>query len=165
MAPKALLSLRRKSCYGFFSLVKICRPPPGLILWTLGPVVSTIIITPLRHFNAFCATHISLFQNLRHCDEKQLSDIRKHVLLMSSISTSTYRCEKMCSLVKNVNLICVFLINTWKDTHETEKRERKIYSEITCLSSVTNILPRTEFAIEDHWVICEPAWKSNLAAF
>jgi hypothetical protein len=46
MAPTALLSLRRESCYGFLSPLKIHRLRPGLNLWILGPMASTL---PLQH--------------------------------------------------------------------------------------------------------------------
>jgi hypothetical protein len=46
MWPTTLLPLRRKSCYGFLSNLKIHRPRPGLNPRTLGPVDSTL---PLDH--------------------------------------------------------------------------------------------------------------------
>jgi hypothetical protein len=48
MGPTALLLLRRKSCYGFLSPLKIHRPWPGLIRRTLGPMASTLITKPPR---------------------------------------------------------------------------------------------------------------------
>jgi hypothetical protein len=41
-------SLRRKSCCGFLSPLKIHRPRPSLNPRTLGPMTSTIIIKPPR---------------------------------------------------------------------------------------------------------------------
>jgi hypothetical protein len=46
MGPTALLPLQRKSCYGFFSPLRIHRPRPGLSPRTLDPVASTL---PLDH--------------------------------------------------------------------------------------------------------------------
>jgi hypothetical protein len=48
MGPTALLLLRRKSCYGYLSPLKIHRPRPGLIRRTLGRMASTLITKPLR---------------------------------------------------------------------------------------------------------------------
>jgi hypothetical protein len=59
----ALLPLRRKSCYGFLSPLKIPRIRPGLNLWTLVPMSSTLTTRPPT---ATCnwrllQTHIILF--------------------------------------------------------------------------------------------------------
>jgi hypothetical protein len=48
IGPVALLPFWTKSCYGFLSPVAIQHSWPGLNLWTLGVMASTITITPLR---------------------------------------------------------------------------------------------------------------------
>jgi hypothetical protein len=48
MEPKPLLNLRRKSCYGFLSPLKIHRPRPGLNQRAFDPIASTIITRPPR---------------------------------------------------------------------------------------------------------------------
>jgi hypothetical protein len=46
--PTALFPLRRKSCFGFLSPLKICYPHPGLNPRSLVPVDSTITTRPPR---------------------------------------------------------------------------------------------------------------------
>jgi hypothetical protein len=53
MGPTALLPLRRKSCYGFLSPLKIHRPRPGLNPRTVSPVVSTLPLDHLGRLHAF----------------------------------------------------------------------------------------------------------------
>jgi hypothetical protein len=48
MGPTALLLLRRKSCYGFLSPLKIDCPQLSLNPKTLGPLASTITTRPPR---------------------------------------------------------------------------------------------------------------------
>jgi hypothetical protein len=48
MGSTALLPARRKSCYGFLSLLKIHRPWPSFNPRTLGPIASTITTRPPR---------------------------------------------------------------------------------------------------------------------
>jgi hypothetical protein len=46
MGPTALLSFRRKSCYGFLSPLKIHRHRPGLNPRTFGPMATTMTTRP-----------------------------------------------------------------------------------------------------------------------
>jgi hypothetical protein len=48
LGQTALLPLRRKSCYGYLSSLKIHRPRPGMNPRNLGPMTSTITTRPPR---------------------------------------------------------------------------------------------------------------------
>jgi hypothetical protein len=48
VGPTALLPLRRNSCYGYLSPLKIHRPRPGLNPRTSSPIASTITTRPPR---------------------------------------------------------------------------------------------------------------------
>jgi hypothetical protein len=65
----------------------------------------------------FCTAHIPFLQKLCHCIMKNSYLTSENVLLMLPESGSTFRCDQLFSLVENVKLECVLLMNTWRDAY------------------------------------------------
>jgi hypothetical protein len=61
MGPTALLPLRRKSCYGFLSPLRIYRPRTGLNPRTLGPVASTLPLDHRGRLTLSLSTHTYIY--------------------------------------------------------------------------------------------------------
>jgi hypothetical protein len=52
----------------------------------------------------------------------KLPDVRKYVLLMSSVLGSSFRCDELLSKVKIFKLWRVLLLNTWWDAVDSVKK-------------------------------------------
>jgi hypothetical protein len=92
MGPTSLLPLRRKSCYGFLSPLKIHRPRPGLNPRTLAPVVSTLTTRPPRAFTLLLKHELSVSIATRLRDRRLGFDFRNgQRFLLSPLRSDRFR--------------------------------------------------------------------------
>jgi hypothetical protein len=87
----ALLPLERKSYSGFLSPLKISRPQPGLNPRALGPMESTITVTPPRTTASFVGKSVASNKNLgvyKFCYADNMCTVGKYVRFQVLTATS-----------------------------------------------------------------------------
>jgi hypothetical protein len=132
MGPKALLSLRRKACWGFFC-PEIRRLPPGANAWTWVPKASTLPLdhrsglSQIYYFNLFNSTAILLTLSVKLpklrtlCNLSQL-DLRhiRYIIILKYELIYQLELEKDCIPVFSSRTRNIFSQWYWKVTEKAQ---------------------------------------------